>query len=425
MQKPIRWNKRHVFLCILLVFLWTSVVIQVTYRLANSNNPNSILRNNSSAPLKLPLKNTEQSKNSEQSKTINIQKDTPLYKDFFKKLEEKFSKIPVPKQEIPSLKAIQGPINDVRISLNQVKEALVYMRDASMLYKNDYHYGARRDWMDKQLQSLKEGNGLAKIPSKYLLIDDIDVDPEVHYKMIIMVFSHSEENYERRASIRRLWGNPSIWKTKEKFKLIFMLGGIHEKSMMRKVYEESKLHRDILLESVPEGFYTTSSKLAICMHWLSLQDWKYDFVVKADDDVFIHLDNLMQKVSKTDPKEPHYYGSLNGKPKAIRGGRYKITKIEHPADTFNGFVPGATVIMTKVVLMKIAPYFNFVNPMKFEDVYLANLVIAYGGTKAVETSGVKLDLRDCTYKSGLFSIHPVKTTKCMESLTKGALAINR
>ena len=107
----------------------------------------------------------------------------------------------------------------------------------------------------------------------------------------------------------------------------------------------------------------------------------------------------------------------------LRAGRYKITKIEYPSDTFPAFQSGGGVFLSKVLLDRIASYFEFVNPMKLEDVYLAEVVLKYGGgIKPTACYGFKFYNKDCEYKKDLLFIHPAKTEPCMMKLTENAVA---
>lgn len=302
-------------------------------------------------------------------------------------------------------------------------DALVEILDAARHYKHDIDYEEHRLLMQHQLQEIKENRMILTHKSKFILIDNIRINPQVKYKTVIMVFSHSK-NFNMRARIRKMWGNPVMWKTTEKFALVFSLGGISDKGIFEKIYEESKKHRDILLESIPE--HNFSSKLVISFDWLIKSKLDYDFVLKCEDDVFVNIDNVMKILNTEKYAKAHFFGNAKIDDHPIRQGRFKISNIDYTKKVYLDYISGTCVFVSKVLLQRIAPYFNFINPMKLQDVYLGMLVADYGeGVKAMHLKGLHLNHNSCSYSSTALFIHPVRTFECMRLLTQAARSKQR
>ena len=325
------------------------------------------------------------------------------------------------KKQVAMLSKMTVELRDI---FPHVQEALVEILDTSTLYKNVLKYRQHRELMRNQLQNAKEGKGFYKNRNEYIILDDIMMDPKINYKLIVLIFSNSD-NFDRRSVIRKYWGNTSMWKTKEKFKCVFLVGGTFDERTVRRLNNESQLHRDILLETVPEGYFTTSSKLSLGLHWLSMQDLTYKFVLKADDDVFVHIDNVMNTLNSQKYHHEHFFGNYEQNPIPQRSSRYKVNKIEYPFDRYPGFHSGAGVFMSKLLVQRIAPHLEFISPFKLEDVYLAMVVRKHGdGIKPVLCLGYDLYNDDCSYQKNknILFVHPVKRSGCMQNISRDALA---
>ncbi|XP_066910468.1 beta-1,3-galactosyltransferase 1-like [Clytia hemisphaerica] len=261
----------------------------------------------------------------------------------------------------------------------------------------------------------------ADLRNPHIVLDDVKLDCSTRYDLIILISSHAA-HFERREKIRRTWGNASMWITQnKKWKVVFVLGVIDNKNTMLKIKKESKTHGDVILEDVPESFYQLSFKVMVGLHWAFFA-LKFDFVLKGDDDVFVHVDRVLAKLDG-DFRNEHYIGSVMSGQPVERKGRYGLTAEEHKNDRFDPYCSGGGFILSNVAISRMISLFDWLTPLKIDDAYIGHLVFR-SGYKAKSVRGFYMWNNWCEYNEHLMVTHPVKQDRCLRFLEQRALIEN-
>ncbi|XP_057302815.1 beta-1,3-galactosyltransferase 1-like [Hydractinia symbiolongicarpus] len=249
----------------------------------------------------------------------------------------------------------------------------------------------------------------------HVLVDNLNRDVvSERYKVIIMVSSNAP-NFNRRQNIRELWANKKNWKN-HMWKLFFVTGGSSDKETMEALYNETSSYKDTIIEDIPEDFYNLAKKVMIGFQWAHV-NFKYDYILKCDDDVFVHVDNLLTSLKVY--KEGTFFGQQMFGQRVEREGRYGVTKAEHFNDTYDPYCSGGGFVLSHDTISKIIPLFNWERPLRIDDAYIGELAFAAGVT-AQEHAGFDMWNTACEYKEELIVSHPVKERDCMEKMQEEA-----
>lgn len=122
--------------------------------------------------------------------------------------------------------------------------------------------------------------------------------------LLLLFVKTSPENIQRRDAIRSTWGNEtyihhSLGVT---VKVVFVLGAPVEDPTIRSVrfgpqeqlIFEDKLHQDLIQQDFSDSFHNLTLKLLMQFHWMHHRCAHARFLMTADDDIFVHMPNLVQ-----------------------------------------------------------------------------------------------------------------------------------
>lgn len=125
--------------------------------------------------------------------------------------------------------------------------------------------------------------------------------------LLLLFVKTSPENIERRNAIRSTWGNETYIQNAlgVTVKVVFALGAPHtqkeEPSRSKKsgagfqeqLIQEDRLHGDLIQQDFLDSFHNLTLKLILQFHWMHNRCAHARFLMTADDDIFIHMPNLV------------------------------------------------------------------------------------------------------------------------------------
>ena len=230
--------------------------------------------------------------------------------------------------------------------------------------------------------------------------------------LLIMVFTRPA-SFDRRLVIRKTWApDPSM---KTRWKTVFLLGQTPHDSVQNEYLEaEGMMHRDLIRGAQKEHYNNLTLKTQMGLEWAS-KYCDFQYLLKADDDVFINPYLLMEYLRKPDtPKTKLYTGACRyGRP--FRRGKYGVSVEEYNRTTYPGFCNGPAYVLSSDMVHKLVEMFDISKkPFKLEDVYIGLLVEKMGGVKPVRHYSFRYS-GQCTLYPNTFSQHRA-SVECLEKL---------
>ena len=281
-------------------------------------------------------------------------------------------------------------------------------------------WNEHEDLNRKLQETLRRSPSIKALPMRNVTHDHVKLDCEKEYDVIFFVTSYAG-NFERRAWIRTAWGASETWLTKKNWKVIFNVGTVNkDATMMSKVKNESMQFNDVLCLDVPEDFHKLSEKVMVALQWV-YQRAKFNFVLKTDDDIFIHVDRVISLLAGEWSHEDFIGNVMAGQPPTRVKGRYFVTKEEWSGEVYDPYCSGGGFILSNSIIGKMIPHFNWVKPLKIDDAYVGHLVKLAGGhpLHAPDQFLMWNDKGEYDYK--FIVSHPVKTEKYRDFLMGKAL----
>ncbi|XP_019591364.1 lactosylceramide 1,3-N-acetyl-beta-D-glucosaminyltransferase [Rhinolophus sinicus] len=117
--------------------------------------------------------------------------------------------------------------------------------------------------------------------------------------LLLLFIKTPPENYHRRSAIRRTWGNEKYVRSQlnANIKTLFALGTpsnpLRRETLQRELVLEDQMYNDIIQQDFADSFYNLTLKLLLQFSWANTFCPHAKFLMTADDDIFIHMPNLI------------------------------------------------------------------------------------------------------------------------------------
>lgn len=204
-------------------------------------------------------------------------------------------------------------------------------------------------------------------------------DSNQPFLVILIMSVHT--HIDTREAIRNTWASvaksgtwPLIGAVKEKVKLVFLFGKGRSDLKDSIVEQESKIYGDIVQADFVDSYFNLTRKILTGIRWVSLFCPKVKFILKADEDVFVHIPNLI-KVLKDRPakKEGMIYGHTHGNATVLRTGRWAVRKEDFPFEAYPTYACGNTYVISGNTIASIYSSSKFLPFLNIEDVFVTGI----------------------------------------------------
>ncbi|XP_076094966.1 beta-1,3-galactosyltransferase 1-like [Mytilus galloprovincialis] len=232
---------------------------------------------------------------------------------------------------------------------------------------------------------------------------------------ILIMITSSPQNKLSRDAIRDTWLKHTKM-NKGNIRYVFLLG---ESPMTKQLEEENLQTMDIILGSFQDTYNNLTYKTLMSFQWATKHCRNAKFVMKTDDDVYVHIPGLKRVIKENmNVLRNAVGGRCQRVSKPIRDKRSKwyASFESFPEKTYPGFCSGTGYVTSLNVLSQIVKISKEVPFFHLEDVYVA-LCIKKLGLRLHPLSGFMLayDFGNCKNNDNmLVTIHQVPITPGLE-----------
>lgn len=183
--------------------------------------------------------------------------------------------------------------------------------------------------------------------------------------LLLLFVKSSPENFEQRQAIRDTWGNESfVWsELRENVKVVFALGmhpDIRQQSRVQAaLLQEDQAYRDLIQQDFVDTFHNLTAKLIMQFHWGHKYCPNAHFLMSADDDIFVHVPNLMkylrQLMSTQSGSKDLWVGHVHrgSPPNRRKYSKYHVPYELYPWPSYPDYTAGAGYVVSGDVADKI------------------------------------------------------------------------
>ncbi|KPP62291.1 lactosylceramide 1,3-N-acetyl-beta-D-glucosaminyltransferase-like [Scleropages formosus] len=240
---------------------------------------------------------------------------------------------------------------------------------------------------------------------------DVDV-------LLLLLVKSSPENVERRAGIRSTWGNETyaFHELGVHIRVLFMLGESGHSQVEQDLMQEDWCHGDLIQQDFLDTFHNLTVKLLMQFRWAHAYCAHARFFMSVDDDVFVHIPNLVHYLQEMASKnvQDFWIGHVHkGSPPIRRkDSKYYVPYEMYQWSSYPDYTAGAGYVVSRNVVAKIYQASLTLNATLYiDDVFMgicANVMGVSPQEHIYFTGGEKVPYHICVYDKMMTSHGHVK-----------------
>lgn len=246
--------------------------------------------------------------------------------------------------------------------------------------------------------------GVAQNPHNYsYLLDNPQVcsdDGGGSPVLVALVASNARSGAERRQTIRDTWGQKSLQRALN-FRVVFLLADPGDPVTSQDLLAESYAYGDLVQEDFAESFDNLALKSVMGLKWFVTRCPGAAFALKTDDDIFVHIPNLISALYGTN-MEDAILCRANPVRRILRHGegplprrylKYCVPREQLPGELFPRYCGGFAYAFSQSSARRLYEASQATPTFFIEDAYVTGFCRLKAGLRTVEHPGITLKPR--------------------------------
>ena len=261
----------------------------------------------------------------------------------------------------------------------------------------------------RQATVLDHENMLLGYKVKYIMNPDekCTVDQDDLSTLLLLILVHSAVgNRPQRDAIRNTWGKYLHNYAGNHIVLVFLIGSSADQHQVDRIQREGKSFQDLIILDIMDSYRNLSLKSVAGLQWTDQFCTGAMFVLKADDDAYVHLPILVKLLNRNEMKN-----QLSQNNSIVRSALFSSNKSSHnlnhvlPSITNHGLV-GAVNTKSRVMRHGLWGLDYNIHPAEFYPDYCSgNLYLMNRTTVHIILAAAQSTLSDDADTQASYSRH--------------------
>ncbi|XP_046561752.1 beta-1,3-galactosyltransferase 1-like [Haliotis rubra] len=214
------------------------------------------------------------------------------------------------------------------------------------------------------------------LPNKYV-IKPKNMCDDPPFLVIIVCSIHSHTNV--RDAIRDTWGSVghgSAWPGSDvrlPVKILFLFGKVKMPSMEYLIKRESKTYNDVLQGDFTDSYKNLTLKTLMGLHFVAKACPAAEYVLKADEDTFTHVQLLYQFLRTVHPVNS-VIGHIYTASPVRRYGVWAVSFEMYPYHDYPYYASGTTYVLSRDLIECITNTSSYLPYLPIEDVFVTGVM---------------------------------------------------
>ncbi|XP_054718208.1 beta-1,3-galactosyltransferase 1-like [Uloborus diversus] len=213
---------------------------------------------------------------------------------------------------------------------------------------------------------------------------------------VVVLVCSSVPNFDARQAIRDTWAQDAA--KLNNMRVFFLLGKSSNESLNNAVYNESQKFSDIIQEDFLDTYNNLTLKSVMLLKWVNQNCANAQYIMKTDDDMFVHLPNLF-RLLKVKGRKWLLLGCLirGAVPVKDWNSKWYVPEVVYPGRVYPPYLSGTGYVMSRESASVL--YRTALNTAFFylEDIFITGICASRAGLKAVNNEGFKFYKRKKQY----------------------------
>ena len=194
--------------------------------------------------------------------------------------------------------------------------------------------------------------------------------------LLLIIVISAPDHFSHREAIRGSWGEASQY---QEVAFTFLVGLPEDLNTRTQLEQESRDHGDIVINNMEDHYENLSLKTLSAFHWLKSFCPRSEFLLKVDDDMFVQVNKILDKVKKlleTDPVPRIILGNISRGWTPVRNpkSKYLITESQYPGSKYPDFATGPSYLVSRRAVLEVLEAAMTHKYIHLEDVFLTGVV---------------------------------------------------
>ncbi|XP_046542618.1 beta-1,3-galactosyltransferase 1-like isoform X3 [Haliotis rubra] len=199
---------------------------------------------------------------------------------------------------------------------------------------------------------------------------------------IVVIVHTAMYNAQKRQKIRKdTSGSDS--KRQPLLTVVFLVGETNNASLQAEVKRESQKYQDIVQGNFIDSYHNLTHKHIMGYHWVITHCKTVRYFIKIDDDVVVHVDNVLRYLLLNPIPEEYIMCFVWPGSRKRTAGKWAISEREYPFIRYPRYCSGFAYITTLSVIKRLHSASTYIKSIWIDDTYATGLLALASNTKLI------------------------------------------